>query len=162
MEPYTTEQLNGAVEWLKRARQSAKTFPAPKECIKAIMAVEEALPARSSSRPTFQSGMTYGAKLHEWHARVGGKRYPVIVKGSHEWTEWEIYFLATGNTVQYPVMQSKDRWTVPTQVPSQFDDRYDWQKGDRLLRERVEFEKLSDTPSRHKFVQEQLKRVRFG
>lgn len=162
MEPYTEEQLSEAVEWLKRARQSAKTFPAPKECIKAITAVETAAPARSSSKPTFQSGMSYGAKLHEWKSRINAKHYPVILKGSHEWTEWEIYFLATENKVQYPVMMGKDRWTVPTQIPSQFDDRYDWNKGDKLLRERTSFEHLSDTPSRQRFVQEQLSRVRFG
>jgi hypothetical protein len=161
-EQYSEEQLHAAVEWLKRARQSAKTFPAPKECLKAIAAAPVASEADRRARPVFTSGMTYGQKLKAWMTKLQAKSYPVIYKGTPEWTEWEIYFLATDNTVQYPVMRSKESWTVPTILPSQFDPKFDWNKGDRLLRERADFEHLSDSPQRQRFVQQELSKVRFG
>lgn len=161
MEQYSEEVLNEAVEWLKRARQSAKTFPAPKECIKAVTAVQEAIPVKRGSRPSFDPGSSFGAKLRVWMTQMQSKSYPVIHKGTHEWTEWEIYFLATENTIQYPYMRSKESWTVPALLPVQFDPKYDWSKGSALLKERVEFEKESDTPQRQKFVREQLERLRF-
>lgn len=168
-EGYIIEKLQGtdprvltaAVDWIKGNRQSQSSFPSPKECFSAIDAV-----AHQASRPSgpvsYSAGATYGEKLKAWHEKTNAKAYPVIKKGTPEWIEWEIYFLSTENKVQYPVMQGKDRWTVPTVMPSMFDDKYDWNKGDKLLRERTAFEHLSDTPARRRFVQEQLSRVRFG
>lgn len=153
--------LEAAVEWIKANRQAQTSFPSPKECFAAVASVAEKV-SRPSGPVSYSSGATYGEKLNAWMERKNAKSYPVIKKGTPEWIEWEIYFLATENKVQYPVMQGKDRWTVPTVMPSMFDDKYDWNKGDKLLRERTAFEHLSDTPARKRFVQEQLSRVRFG
>jgi hypothetical protein len=160
MESYSEEQLNEAVEWLKRARQSAKTFPAPKECIRAIQAVRTLTAVTPSGRPAFHDDLSYGEKLKLWHEATKPKGYPVIKKGTTEWAEWEIYFLAMDNQVQYPIMSSRDSWTVPTRLPSQFDGGYDWSRGDRLLRERTTREVEMDAPDRRRFVQEELRRAR--
>lgn len=156
MEQYTPEQLNAAVEWLKRSRQSAKTFPPPKECLRAIDAVKFMASQPQRSRIDVH-GNSYGDKLRSW-LTGGGKAVPIF-KNTHEWTEWEIYFLATGNVVQSPIMAGKESWTVPTALPSQFDRDYDWSKGDRLLRERFKAEQEFDAPHRKRFVQEQLARI---
>lgn len=166
-EGYIIEKLTGteprvleaAVDWIKGNRQSQSSFPSPKECFAAIEAVKGKVD-RPSVSADFSASMSYGQKLKAWMTKVQAKSYPVIHKGTPEWTEWEIYFLATDNKVQYPVMRSKESWTVPTILPSQFDPKFDWNKGDRLLRERTEFEHLSDSPQRQRFVQEQLRRVR--
>lgn len=167
-EGYIIEKLQGteprvleaAVDWIKGNRQSQSSFPSPKECFAAIDAVKGRV-ERPSVSANFTPGMTYGQKLKAWMTKLQAKSYPVIHKGTPEWTEWEIYFLATDNKVQYPVMRSKESWTVPTILPGQFDPNFDWNKGDKLLRKRTEFEHMSDTPQRQRFVQEQLRRVRL-
>lgn len=152
--------LDAAVEWIKANRQAQSSFPSPKECFAAIEAVRPRV-ERPLATAEFNPSMSYGDKLKAWMTKLQAKSYPVIHKGTHEWTEWEIYFLATENKVQYPLMRNKETWTVPALLPVQFDPKYDWAKGDRLLRERVEFERESDTPERQAFVREQLKRLRF-
>lgn len=136
MDQFSPEILTDAVEWLKRARQAAKTFPSPKECNKALSAVTAVALTRKSSQEvsrSFGSGMSYGQKLREWVAAKGPAR--IIHKGTHEWREWCIYFLATDNVVQYPIMRTRESWTVPTLIPAEFDSAYVWEKGSRLLRE---------------------------
>lgn len=164
MQAYSEEQLHEAVEWLKRARQSAKTFPAPKECLKAISEVEKAkaYTAPISGRPEFHDDLSYGEKLRLWMEGVRPKFCPVIKKGTNEWTEWEIYFLAMGNSVQYPIMRMRDSWTVPTILPSQFDPGFDWALGNKLLRDRITEDREFNAPERRQFVQEQLARIGLG
>lgn len=163
LEDYSEETLNEAVEWLKRSRQSAKTFPAPKECIKAVAEVEKVklFSEPVKGRPEFHDDLSYGEKLKLWMETVKPKSCPVIKKGTHEWREWEIYFLAMGNTVQYPIMAARDSWTVPTLLPSQFDPGYDCAHGDRLLREKIQRAEEAESPERQAFVREQLERARF-
>lgn len=141
MEPHTTEVLNDAVEWLKRNRQAQKTFPTPKECNRAVSAVMNDAKAIAVAKAFDATGGTYGDKLIRWVAD-GGRAY-VIDKNRdvHQWREWEIYFLATENKVQYPIMLNRPQWTVPAPVPSALDRDYDWNKGSRLLEERDEFER---------------------
>lgn len=150
---FTAEQLFEAAEWLKRARQSAKTFPAPKECLKAIQAVLSGAGKPLTNRPAtdFTHAQTYGQKLKVWVEARGGA--VAITRCSHEWTEWEIYFLATGNKVQYPAMEGKGEWTVPTRLPQQFDPNYDWALGSRLLRDKNKTDMGEDAFKRKANVQ---------
>lgn len=159
---FTAEQLFEAVEWLKRSRQSAKTFPAPKECLKAIQAVLSGAGRSLTSRPEadFTGAVTYGQKLKAWVEAKGGA---VAIKcDSHEWTEWEIYFLATGNKVQYPLMDAKAEWTVPTLLPQQFDPNYDWALGSRLLREKGKTDMGDTAEQRQRNVQRILAGLSVG
>ena len=160
MEAHDEEVLNQAVEWLKRNRQSQKTFPAPKECNKAVAAVlaeiKQVEVARKFDAP---QGASYGEKLKKW-VEAGGRAH-VITKGTFERREWEIYFLATGNKVQYPLMRSKDSWTVPTQVPKAFDHHYDWNAGSKLLEQREASDAILDVPERRAWVIQEMKRLRF-
>ncbi len=124
MEPFSEEALNDAVEWLKRSRQSAKTFPSPKECNKAITAVTTIIAATSDlTKPQMASGMTYGQMLAVW---VAQKRGAVIInRGSMEWDEWHTYFRSIDQKFQLDMMreESLKAWTVPTRLPQEFDAR---------------------------------------
>lgn len=153
--------LELAVEWIKSNRQTQSSFPSPKECIAAVDAVKSE-DRRPQGRAEFHDDMSYGAKLNAFLEDTKAKAFPVIKKGTNEWTEWEIYFLSMGNTVQYPVMMMRDSWTVPTLFPSQFDPGFDWERGSRLLRERTKTDAEMDAPERRQFVHEQLKRVGIG
>lgn len=153
--------LEAAVEWIKSNRQSQSSFPSPKECFAAVEAVRGTTLAPTVNAD-FHDDMSYGEKLKAFAEKTKAKSYPVIKKGTPEWTEWEIYFLAMENQVQYPIMRSRDSWTVPTRLPSQFDPGYDWNRGDRLLRERSAKEAEVDNPHRRQFIQEQLQRARLA
>lgn len=160
MADHTDDVLNDAVEWLKRARQSAKTFPSPKECNKAIAAVlEDRKRPRMEDAPTFSESLTYGQKCKSWAATM--KRAVIVHKGTHQWTEWLIYFHAIENEMMLTMMRERESFTLPTQVPSMFDPKYDWAKGDRLLRKWNEERQMLDnpTPDRRRFVAEQLLRI---
>ncbi len=150
--------LEAAVEWIKSNRQAQSSFPSPKECFAAVQAVGSA-EKRSEARSAFHDDMSYGQKLKAFMESSKRDNYPVIQKGTPEWAEWEIYFLAMDNQVQYPIMRSRDSWTVPSRLPSQFDPGYDWNRGDKLLRERSKQEAEADAPERRRFVQEQLTRA---
>ena len=149
--------LEAAVEWIKGHRQSQSSFPSPKECFAAIKEVE--INARQESFQAQPEGATYGEKLKKW-VEAGGRAH-VITKGTFEWREWEIYFLATGNKVQYPLMRSKDSWTVPTQVPKAFNHHYDWHAGSKLLEQREASDAILDVPERRAWVIQEMKRLRF-
>ncbi len=119
MEPYSDTVLADAVEWLKRSRQSAKTFPSPKECNKAIAAVRAVavVPESSVGQPS-PSG-TYSERIAAWVKSV--KTCEVIEKGTVQWEEWEAYFNSIGATLQLGFMETREKWTVPTKVPQMFD-----------------------------------------
>lgn len=133
MEEYDADVLNATVEWLKRNRQSQKTFPSPKECRTAVKAILADQHARNAAAKFTGDGKTYGEKLRQWVATVN--RAVEIKKGTFEWSEWEIYFRATRNVVQWPEMERREAWTVPTRTPSEFDPNYNWQEGKRLYDE---------------------------
>lgn len=121
MDAHSEELLNEVVEWLKRNRQSQKTFPSPKECNRALKAVIDAkvvVPARMSINT---NGMSYGEKLKAW-VKMGGKGW-IIHQSSLEWTEWFEYFKRNDCWVQLEFMASRESWTVPTQLPVEFDAR---------------------------------------
>lgn len=152
--------LERAVEWIKSNRQAQSSFPSPKECFAAVEAakgIDELSDAKGQVQ--FAEGMTYGDKLKLWAEKV--KRAQVIKKGSFEWREWEIYFLSTGNAVQYPVMKSRDVWTVPTKVPEQFDRNYDWAKGATMIEGKDAEAAYLDNPARREFVVKELARIRY-
>lgn len=162
-ESYIVEKLDGtdprvltaAVDWIKGHRQSQSSFPSPKECFAAIDAVayRAMMPSEPLSHP---EGAKYGDKLKAWLERNGSKSFPIIKKDTPEWTEWEIYFLATGNKVQYPLMENRGEWTTPTRLPQQFDPNYDWSLGSRLLREKNNVSMGQDAATRKANVERLL------
>lgn len=128
MEQYTADDLNKAVEWLKRARQSQKTFPSPKECLRAIRSVT----GSKQDLPVFMgnaiNGSNYGKNAHAYAiqrgAETGKASMPVIDKDTQEWDEWLQYFAFIGATIWIYELQGRSKWTVPTRFPSQFDSRF--------------------------------------
>ncbi len=128
MEKYSPEDLTTAVEWLKRARQSQKTFPSPKECIKAIKAV---VGGRSDKQVASYSTITplpYAASCVQFCK--GMEKIPTIYQGEPQWDEWHAYWQWLGVTWIPWLIASENRkvWTVPTQFPSQFDHRFSFIK----------------------------------
>lgn len=152
--------LEAAVDWIKANRQAQTSFPSPKECFAAVVAAgEELSKPRLEDAPKFGSDLTYGQKAKSWAATM--KRNALVHRGTHEYTEWQIYYLATGNRFFFDLMLTHDSWTTPTVVPQQFDDSYDWSRGDRLLREWHREQQRLDNPSpeRRQFVADQLARI---
>lgn len=125
LEPYSTDELAAAVEWLKRGRQSVKTFPSPKECLKAIAAVAgkggravavAATGGRVTAENFAECAIAYNA---------GRKDVPVIEKGTSQWDEWLAYFDWLGNRWIPELMNNgRDKWTVPAHFPGDFDPRF--------------------------------------
>lgn len=124
LEDYTPEQLEAAVEWLKRSRQSVKTFPSPKECLRAMAAI--------ASRPQSVVRAMDGRITRENYAscavafNAGRKEPPVIEAGTPQWDAWIEYFEWLGVHWMLRIIHGEDRkkWTVPTRWPHEFDGRY--------------------------------------
>lgn len=132
MEQYAPEDLSTAVEWLKRARQAQKTFPSPKECIKAIKAV-----VGGRRENVTIGGGEIGSKNYATNALAyimahGGKAdvvsVPIINEGEPQWDEWLAYFQWLGAKWALDLMYDRKTWTVPTQFPSQFDPRFNFMR----------------------------------
>ena len=124
MDAYSPEDLTTAVEWLKRARQAQKTFPSPKECIKAIKAV---VGGRSDKQETGYSTITaqnYAASSKAYTA--GMQTIPIIHEGEPQWDEWLAYWRWLGCmwVVQMVEGEGRKEFTVPTYFPGQFDPRF--------------------------------------
>ena len=126
MEPYNTDDLNTAVEWLKRARQAQKTFPSPKECIKAIAAVVGGRKERVVVRGTAIDASNYAANAVAFCA--GMQELPVIKEGEPQWDEWHAYWQWLECWWVLDLVRDRKSWTVPTFYPSQFDPRFNFLK----------------------------------
>jgi hypothetical protein len=126
MEQYASDDLNTAVEWLKRARQSQKTFPSPKECIKAIKAVVGGRTEKGVASYSVITAETYATAAVAFCA--GMKEVPVIKEGDPQWDEWHAYWEWLGATWVLDLVRDRKSWTVPTQFPSQFDHRFTFLK----------------------------------
>lgn len=133
MDAYSTDQLEAAVEWLKRNRQSVKTFPSPKECLRAVGAVAAAPEAhRALSTQGQITAQNYAACAV---ASLGSrKEAPIIKKGSPQWDEWMEYFDWLGCKWILDLVYDRETWTVPSQFPGDFDRRFRpgkrWSAGD--------------------------------
>ena len=128
MDAYSPEDLTTAVEWLKRARQAQKTFPSPKECIKAIKAV---VGGRNEKQVTGYSTITatnYAASAKAYCA--GMQQIPVIHFGEPQWDEWLAYWRWLGCMWVVHLVEGEGRksFTVPTHFPRQFDPRFQFIK----------------------------------
>lgn len=122
MEPYSADDLNTAVEWLKRARQAQKTFPSPKECIKAIKAV-----VGGRSDPVVIKGSTITAENYAANAVAfcaGKTDIPVIHHGQQQWDEWIAYYEWLKVHWVLAIVRERKSWTVPALFPSTFDPRF--------------------------------------
>lgn len=119
---YSADDLNTAVEWLKRARQSQKTFPSPKECLKAIKAVVGGRQERKVIKGTVIDGTNYAINAVAFCA--GQKDIPIIKKDEPQWDEWLAYWEWLGAHWLLDLVRDRDSWTVPTYFPEQFDPRF--------------------------------------
>lgn len=130
MEQYAPDDLETAVEWLKRARQAQKTFPSPKECIKAIKAVVGGrregvvigggeINAKNYARNALAYAVSHGGKQ-------GEVTVPIINEGEPQWDEWLAYFRWLEAKWALDLMYDRKTWTAPTQFPSQFDKRFNF------------------------------------
>lgn len=132
MEQYTPEDLTMAVEWLKRARQAQKTFPSPKECIKAIKAVVGGRSEKGqvASYSTITAG-TYAASCVQFCR--GMETLPTIREGEPQWDEWHAYWdwLGVKWIPRLIAGEGRKTWTVPTHFPNQFDPRFQFMKTER-------------------------------
>lgn len=124
MEEYAAEDLMTAVAWLKRARQSVKTFPSPKECIKAIKAVVggRSKTAVGNYGRVQITAQTYGEACSQFCA--GMEKVPVIVEGTPQWEAWHAYWKWLGAKWLLDLVRDRKSWTVPTEFPSMFDPRF--------------------------------------
>jgi hypothetical protein len=122
MEEYATEDLTTAVEWLKRARQSVKTFPSPKECIKAIKAVVGGRTERAVIRGTDIDATNYASNAVAFCA--GLQKVPVIQEGTPQWDEWIVYWEWLGVRWLLAIVRDRKSWTVPSEFPGTFDPRF--------------------------------------
>jgi hypothetical protein len=123
LEAYSPDELEAAVEWLKRSRQSVKTFPSPKECLRAIAAVA----GKTKALALTSGGMrvtaeTYGECAVAYNA--GRDKVPVIEKGTPQWDEWLEYYDWLGLRWIPELLAERDKWTVPAHFPSDFDSRF--------------------------------------
>lgn len=126
MDQYTPEDLTTAVEWLKRARQAQKTFPSPKECIKAIKAVVGGRTERAVIKGGQIDGSNYALNALVFCA--GMKEVPVIHDEEPQWDEWMAYFEWINCRSVLSIVRDRKSWTVPTYYPSQFDPRFTFVK----------------------------------
>jgi hypothetical protein len=126
MDQYTADDLNTAVEWLKRARQSQKTFPSPKECIKAIKAVVGGRTERAVIRGEVIGHDNYAANAIAFTA--GMREVPVIHIDTPQWEEWLAYWEWIGAKWVLDLVHDRKSWTVPAQFPSAFDQRFTFLK----------------------------------
>jgi hypothetical protein len=124
MEQYSGDDLSTAVEWLKRARQAQKTFPSPKECIKAIAAVVGGRSERAVIRGTEIDASNYAINALAFCA--GMKELPIIKEGEPQWDEWLAYWRWLECKWVLDLVYDRKSWTVPTQFPSQFDKRFNF------------------------------------
>jgi len=124
MDAYSPEDLTTAVEWLKRARQAQKTFPSPKECIKAIKAVVGGRTDKQVASYSTITARNYAASAVAYCA--GMQKIPVIHFGEPQWDEWLAYWRWLGCLWVVHLVEGEGRksFTVPTQFPSQFDPRF--------------------------------------
>lgn len=130
MEGYSVDQLKAAVEWLKRNRQSVKTFPSPKECLKAITAVAASPRAvEAMSRAGRITRETYAECALAYNA--GRTEVPVVKREDPEWAEWQAYWNWLGCDWLIALTHDRDSWTVPAHFPSQFDPRFNSSKAKR-------------------------------
>lgn len=125
MEQYAPEDLTTAVEWLKRARQAQKTFPSPKECIKAIKAVVGGRSPVATGGYGAITKDTYGEAAMNFARARFRENAPMIAEGQPEWEEWIVYFewLGMGSWI-FAAMSDAKRWTVPSYFPHDFDARF--------------------------------------
>lgn len=122
LDAYSTEELTAAVEWLKRSRQSVKTFPSPKECLKAIKAVagvgsKLAVVARRqdiTSESYAEMALLFNA---------GRDKVPIIRKDT-QWEEWHQYWRWLRAWWLLDLVDNRESWTVPSEFPSAFDPRF--------------------------------------
>lgn len=132
MDAYSPEDLTTAVEWLKRARQAQKTFPSPKECIKAIKAVvggrNEKGAVASYSTITAETYARCAVAYCKSHGMTDN--VPVIHQGEPQWDEWLAYWRWLGCMWVVHLVEGEGRksFTVPTHFPSQFDPRFNFMK----------------------------------
>lgn len=124
MEQYSSQDLTTAVEWLKRARQAQKTFPSPKECIKAIKAVVGGRNEKQVAQNSVITAETYARCAQAYCA--GMTTIPVIHEGEPQWDEWLAYWRWLGCRWLTHLVEGEGRksFTVPTHWPSQFDPRF--------------------------------------
>ncbi len=124
-EQYAPDDLTQAVELLKRTRQAQKTFPSPKECIKAIKAIVGGRRQTPVIRGSVIDAGNYAANAHAYIVDRGiTKDVPVIRKDSAQWHEWIDYFRWLGVHWILAELETRDSWTVPTEFPAQFDARF--------------------------------------
>jgi hypothetical protein len=122
MEEYATEDLTTAVEWLKRARQSVKTFPSPKECIKAIKAVVGGRTERAVIKGSQIDATNYASNAVAFCA--GMREVPVIHADTPQWEEWFAYWEWLGVRWLLAIVRDRKSWTVPSEFPGTFDPRF--------------------------------------
>lgn len=125
MEEYSTDELAAAVEWLKRNRQSVKTFPSPKECLRAIKSVAGNTRAVAMSRSRHRiTAENYAASAVAFASGV--KDPPLIEKGSLQWDDWIAYLEWLGVNWMLAIIlgEKREKWTFPSQWPHEFDPRY--------------------------------------
>lgn len=123
MQGISAEDLNTAVEWLKRARQSVKTFPSPKECNKAIAAVT----GGRTVGPVAYRGNEITSENYAANAIAfcGGLQViPVIHVETPQWQEWMAYWEWLGVRWLINIVKDRKSWTVPSEFPEQFDPRF--------------------------------------
>lgn len=124
MDAYGTDELAAAVEWLKRNRQSVKTFPSPKECLRAIRAVAGNAKAIAAS--------THGQRITAENyadcaiAFVAGRDPFLIEIDTPQWDEWIGYleWLGVRWMLDIITLQKREKWTVPAKWPHEFDRRF--------------------------------------
>lgn len=128
MDAYSPEDLNTAVEWLKRARQAQKTFPSPKECIKAIKAVVGGRDEKQTTGYSTIDASNYARSSQAYTA--GMTSIPVIHFGEPQWDEWLAYWRWLGCMWVVHLVEGEGRksFTVPTYFPNQFDPRFNFIK----------------------------------
>lgn len=124
-EQYAPDDLNEAVELLKRTRQAQKTFPSPKECIKAIKVIVGGRRQTPVIRGGAIDASNYATNAHAYIVDRGiTKDVPVIKKDTAQWHEWIDYYRWLGVHWILADLDTRDSWTVPTLFPSQFDPRF--------------------------------------
>jgi hypothetical protein len=125
----TDDTLAQAVVWIKTNRK-AMSFPSPLECIDACKRFAS---VRVSATTSNGKPLRYGEKVAAYAAARGkDAKYPVIkkwtdetkTKVTDEWRSWRDYWFSIGAKMVLDETYSRESWTVPTNMPEEFDAQY--------------------------------------
>ena len=122
---YSPEELHAGAEWIKRNKQSTKSFPSPKECNAAMDAVHSNRSIRSFASGEKITKETYASTAVAYCKSYNHEGNAVVVsKNDGGWEDWISYYRSLGMVACLDLMKYRESWTFPCMFPAQFDQSF--------------------------------------